>query len=153
MYYILSFSRRRNLVLSIIGLMILFIKKFELYCTCEETFWCIREFSFSRKTCCCIVSISAWFLSTMPSRIHVLWARFIHHIRRFPNLSNFIVHYGLEKEGYFRFFWIMIKLFLFMGSPALYVEILVLQHITQYDRNEKIVQWKAWKKGQIYVII
>ena len=103
--YILSFSRRRNLVLSIIGLMILFIKKFELYYTmCEETFWCIREFSFSRKTCCCIVSISAWFLSTMPSRIHVLWARFIHHIRRFPNLSNFIVHYGLEKEGYFRFF-------------------------------------------------
>ena len=156
MYYysILSFSRRRNLVLSIIGLMILFIKKFELYYTmCEETFWCIREFSFSRKTCCCIVSISAWFLSTMPSRIHVLWARFIHHIRRFPNLSNFIVHYGLEKEGYFRFFWIMIKLFLFMGSPALYVEILVLQHITQYDKNEKIVQWKAWKKGQIYVII
>ena len=100
----------------------------------------IREFSFSRKTCCCIVSISAWFLSTMPSRIHVLWARFIHHIRRFPNLSNFIVHYGLEKEGYFRFFWIMIKLFLFMGSPALYVEILVLQHITQNDKNEKIVQ-------------
>ena len=87
-----------------------------------------------------IISISAWFLSTMPSRIHVLWARFIHHIRRFPNLSNFIVHYGLEKEGYFRFFWIMIKLFLFMGSPALYVEILVLQHITQNNKNEKIVQ-------------
>ena len=59
----------------------------------------------------------------------------------------------LKRKVTSDFFWIMIKLFLFMGSPALYVEILVLQHITQYDRNEKIVQWKAWKKGQIYVII
>ena len=58
----------------------------------------------------------------------------------------------LKRKVTSDFFWIMIKLFLFMGSPALYVEILV-QHITQYDKNEKIVQWKAWKKGQSYVII